>query len=235
MEGVAIPFDENYNHLLCIYLPALEWFLEKENIKNKDYPIYCMDRYKDVFKKYSTNILSIKNKPNNIPTVQYHERCLNDTLIKKVKKTLMLDFVKQKQENCIFIKRKNRKIKNEKEVLNIFENKIKTNIKKIDFEDLSFDEQRKICNSSKIMIGVHGAGLTNLMFMEDSSKIFEIDPFDWEYYCGCKEKHSGYGHLAKCLNMKNYFRIHQPKSLSKEIESFEVNLNDLQEKLNLLE
>lgn len=235
MEGISIPVDENYNHLLCIYLPIIEMFFKKENIKGEDYPIYCIDKHKDVLKKYSKNILPIEHKPKNIFDIEYDPRCLNQDLISKVKKTLMKDLKKEKQKECIFITRQNRKIKNERKILKIFENTLNTEIRHVDFCKMSFDEQISICNSSKIMIGVHGAGLTNMMFMENNSMVFEIDPFEWEYYCGCEDKHNVYGHLAKCLNMKNYVRIHQPNFFSREVEDFEINLNDLQEKLNFLE
>ena len=39
---------------------------------------------------------------------------------------------------------------------------------------LSFSQQIKIFNGSKIIVGVHGAGLTNFIFCKKNTKILEI-------------------------------------------------------------
>ena len=44
----------------------------------------------------------------------------------------------------------------------------------IKLSELSFNEQIKIFNEAKIIIGSHGAGLTNLIFCEPSTKVIEI-------------------------------------------------------------
>ena len=42
----------------------------------------------------------------------------------------------------------------------------KFNFRRIYFEDLSFFEQIKVCYNSKIVVGVQGSGLANLIFMK---------------------------------------------------------------------
>ena len=42
------------------------------------------------------------------------------------------------------------------------------------FEDYDYNSQINIARNCKIMIGYHGAGLTNLFFMKSSSRVVEI-------------------------------------------------------------
>jgi hypothetical protein len=44
------------------------------------------------------------------------------------------------------------------------------------FENLSIDEQAKIMHESEIVLSLHGAGLTNCMFMQQETSLIEIIP-----------------------------------------------------------
>jgi len=44
----------------------------------------------------------------------------------------------------------------------------------VDFEDLHFSEQIRYCLNAEIMVSIHGAGLTNCMFMEPGSRLLEF-------------------------------------------------------------
>ena len=95
-----------------------------------------------------------------------------------------LEFVKSKiinayrnniknKNNRIYISRKKapkRRLKNEKEFHNLIK---KYGFIRIFAEDLSFRDQVKLFNSAKILISVHGAGLSNIIFSENL-KIIEI-------------------------------------------------------------
>ena len=50
------------------------------------------------------------------------------------------------------------------------------NFTKIYLEDLSIIEQISIFNNAKYIIGIHGAGLSNIVFCNKKVKIFEIMP-----------------------------------------------------------
>jgi len=74
----------------------------------------------------------------------------------------------------IFISRKNSKrrgIVNESEVYNLLNN---YGFSIIDFEDLSFLEQVSLMQNVKYLVGVHGAGLTNMLWMPEDGSIFEL-------------------------------------------------------------
>lgn len=82
----------------------------------------------------------------------------------------------------IYISRKHakhRKVINEEDLLPILE---KNGFRVSYFETLGFKEQINICARAKYVVGVHGAGLTNLMFLPAKSKIMEIRtpaPLPW--------------------------------------------------------
>lgn len=44
----------------------------------------------------------------------------------------------------------------------------------VHFEDYSWNEQVAICSKAKYMIGLHGAGLSNMLFMSENSIVFEL-------------------------------------------------------------
>jgi capsular polysaccharide biosynthesis protein len=197
-------------------------YLEDNDLLNKNYPIYYHGKYNSIVQKYSKNILPLEKAPKNISIIQYHQRSLDFDLSIKVRDTLMRDFIPRKTNGAIIIKRKNRNISNYDELLNLFKSK-KIELKEVYFEDMSFDEQMEISNESEIMIGVHGAGLTNLMFMKQESIVIEIDPFDWGFNC--------FEHLAKNIEMKNFKRICQPITKDKYIERFKVDVKNIEENL----
>ena len=192
-------------------------FLEDNGLLNSDYPIFSNYAYKDVLKKYSNCILPLKFAPNNTPTIGYSANSLNSSLNIKVKNVLMKNIVPQEPTRNIFIKRKDRNMTNFKEFKSIVETYY-GNLEEVDFTKMSFDEQIRVSNNCNLMIGVHGAGLTNLMFMNTSSNVIEIDLFDWGFNC--------YEHLAKNLNMKNFTRILQYTTKDKYIQNFELDIQN---------
>jgi len=225
MNGICLPSDDNYNHFICIYIPVLHMFLEDNLLLNSNYPVYYDGIYTDVVKKYTKNVFCLNKAPQNTPMIEYHPNSLNKDLNEKVRNTLMLDFKSQNPNGAIFIKRKNRKLKNYNQIISVIKN-FGISIEEVEFENMLFKDQMEISNSSKFMFGVHGAGLTNLMFMHQDSNILEIDPFDWGFNC--------YEHLAKNLEMKNFIRICQPITKDKYIQEFEINIKIFEEKLNSL-
>ena len=92
------------------------------------------------------------------------------------------------EERCkkIFIRRrsqKNRLIVNEEEVLQVF---LSYQFEIVSFEDLSFEDQISLMSKVCVLAGVHGAGLTNMLFMPLNSVVFElttkIDGENYYYY-----------------------------------------------------
>lgn len=75
---------------------------------------------------------------------------------------------------CIFISRKNvakRKLVNEDILLNQLKH---LNFVEVTPENLTIEQQVAIFNNADIIIGAHGAGLTNIIFCKPGTKILEI-------------------------------------------------------------
>ena len=47
----------------------------------------------------------------------------------------------------------------------------------VTFENYSFEEQIKIIDNCELLVGIHGAGFTNMVFMNKNTKIVDITPY----------------------------------------------------------
>ncbi|KAJ6439151.1 hypothetical protein O9K51_08561 [Purpureocillium lavendulum] len=69
----------------------------------------------------------------------------------------------------------------------------------VDFAAVPFAEQLRIVRGTDLLLGVHGAGLTHLMFLQPGSAVIEIIPEGFQ--------HKGFRNLAQMLGL-GYFRTH---------------------------
>ena len=69
----------------------------------------------------------------------------------------------------------------------------------VDFAASSFAQQLKTIRETDVLVGVHGAGLTHLMFLEPGSAALEILPEGFD--------HNGFRNLAQMMGIL-YFRAH---------------------------
>lgn len=145
-----------------------------------------------------------------------------------------LDFVKKKiikgyginkflKKRRIYISRdkaSKRKLKNEHQFYELIKNKF--GFERIYAEDLPFRKQVELFHSTEIIIGVHGAGLANIVFSENL-KIIEIHP--------PKEIKTHYFMLSKALNVEYRYIIGEDQDKN---DNFEVNLSKFSEILKQL-
>jgi capsular polysaccharide biosynthesis protein len=78
------------------------------------------------------------------------------------------------KRNYVYIQRASkgtRRIINEGEVLDAF---TLWGFKVISFENMNFEEQQAVAGNASILAGVHGAGLSNMLYMEKGSKVLEL-------------------------------------------------------------
>jgi Glycosyltransferase 61 len=92
-----------------------------------------------------------------------------------------------------------RKISNEAEVESILE---RFGFRTICLEDYSFEDHIKIFSQSKVIISVHGAGLSNMIFMPENSCVLELQRRMPEA--------TAYSALANCLNFNYYYIFCEP-------------------------
>jgi hypothetical protein len=68
---------------------------------------------------------------------------------------------------------------------------------KVYFEQLSFLEQINLMRETTVFLGVHGAGMTNMLFLQDGAKVVELLNEGYGDLC--------YFRLASCLGLPYYF------------------------------
>lgn len=116
-----------------------------------------------------------------------------------------------------------RRLKNEQELIELL---LKYNIRAMRAEDFSFREQAEIFSNTSLLIAVHGAGLTNSIFLPDNAKLMEIrNRYDTQNNCyfsmaGALNLAYGY-HLAEGVLGNNH------SELTIDIDAFESDLNRL--------
>jgi hypothetical protein len=119
---------------------------------------------------------------------------MHDELMQELN-TLFISSEKTRNKR-IYISREKarfRKILNEKEFTETLKN---YRFDVIYSEDLNFSEQVEIFSSCETLLGIHGAGLANCLFMNPGSNLIEIRK---------NEINLAYWHLADCLEHKYYY------------------------------
>jgi capsular polysaccharide biosynthesis protein len=145
----------------------------------------------------------------------------NPMIMQKLKKSF-LSFYNSKidpdlVDQNIYVSRskaKGRFVINEKEVIETVES---MGFKTIRFEEYSLEDQIKLAVNCKNLIGLHGANLTNLMFMNPNSNILELrNEGDVE--------NNYYYSLASTFNL-NYFYLQCRSEITKDKQTFNVYVN----------
>jgi capsular polysaccharide biosynthesis protein len=94
----------------------------------------------------------------------------------------------------IYISREGEKLRfveNEEEIMELL---TKYGFKKVKMQNYSYQEQIQICHNAKYIIGPHGAGLTNILFMKNNSYVLELSTKqDYDFF-------TGFYFLANALN-----------------------------------
>ena len=186
----------NYSHWLLDILPKIKICEEVYDLKDIDY-FYIQNKtsfQKESFKKIGIPTNKIIDcgkykhiKADKIIALTHHVYEKNDYILNAQKKQpewsivwlrkKFLQFNKKNNNNYkVFIDRsdsksKHCKIINNDTVIGFFK---KLNFKIYQLSNLSFNQQIKIFNNSRVIVGVHGAGLTNFIFCKKNTKILEI-------------------------------------------------------------
>ena len=233
---------KNYWHWMLDTLPKVG-ILEKANINLKNY-FFLVPGLNQKFQQESLKALGIKDnqlldggKYKNIKAFQLivvdhpvvfrnnpTSSLLNipEWIIKWHKKK----YLNKKNRSLlkfkkIYITRKskkdfdNRKILNEKEVKKFLVNK---GFKIFCLEELTFFQQISLFYNAKIIIGLHGAGLTNVIFCKPNTKIFEI-----------QTKSAGNANKNLSIKCKLKYKRILEKNVKENLmyQNFHVNVNIL--------
>jgi hypothetical protein len=179
LYDTSLPIIINTNNKYIIeFLELVKFKIKNPVIKNDPSILYKIKEC------YITN-LSLSGKPS------CHELLLAKNLLEE--NTLLKQ--KSSSEIGIIIKRTEheRKIINHDEMVFYLRTKYPS-IEWIEFDSLSVVETIKLFNRAKIIIGPHGAGLTNMLFAKKGITVIEIMPYSDPNEC--------YHHLTNMLEHK---------------------------------
>lgn len=147
-----------------------------------------------------------------VPTQTAPSGHYNDELIQQVG-NLLVEFYADKPRETpserIYISRAvapKRKILNEAEVIDV--------LREFDFriirtEDHSFAEQVKMVSSARYLVSSHGAGLTNMLFMNRGTKVLELRH-------ATDRINNCYFTLASALNLDYFYQSCEPENTTEE-------------------
>ena len=189
------PYSNNYTHAINEFFLRLIYLSEKKNYKKIWLPSNLKKYLNSYTYKKTFSDLTFKFYPSDenliFKNCSYLSHPNNRWLIRKNKKLVSKEFQKLSNSFRKKIYKNHKKISNKeyeyilvsrdralkRKLLN--ENELYTKLKKykfklVFFENLSFENQINIARNCKIMIGYHGAGLSNLFFMRPKTLLIEI-------------------------------------------------------------
>jgi capsular polysaccharide biosynthesis protein len=103
-------------------------------------------------------------------------------------------------------------------------------VRAVELDELSFNDQVSLFNSAKLVIGISGAGLTNVIFMEKLNNVIELVPKDevkWHFMTLAIYRSLNYKHFY--LNSMS-FQNNRPKQL----EFDEINYGEFINYCNMI-
>lgn len=141
--------------------------------------------------------------------------------------------ISKNNNNLIYISRiksKRRKLVNDIKFQNYL---IKFGFKIYFMEELTFEDQIRISSSAKIMIGLHGAGLANSVWMKKNSYLIELKP-EKNLFTNCFYSLSSINkinydyHICKKINFfKNYTKANYVIDIKKFDKKFRYKLTKI--------
>lgn len=119
-----------------------------------------------------------------------------------------------------------RKVLNEVDVEHLL---TRYDIESVCFEDFSFEEQLRLCARTQLLVGMHGAGLSNIIFLPETASVLELRKFDDGNNYFFTELAAVLGHsrrLQYCA-ADDESRSVQDADLSVDLAQLENNLREL--------
>ena len=219
IANVINEWANNYFHWFTEVLPKI-YFLKKNlpefviilpSSFNAEYQLSSL-RQMNIAYDYFEGMALIKKVylPDRYAPYSAH---YNPAIIKGLSNELKMntDLTYTKGDN-IYVSRRNarhRKIINEQEVVNLLS---EFNFTIIDFESFTLEQQISIAHNAKVLISIHGAGLTNIMFCKAGTPVLEFSlanqTMDKCYYT-----------LADACDLNYYYQFCQAADGSSEYHS----------------
>mgnify|MGYP005990130899 CR=1 FL=1 len=229
------PYSQSYSHFIHEFAVRLIYLQKYKKIKDIYVPsnlklILSSKIYRNVFNKL--NFKYYANDKNYIFTncrylTHTHNRWIFKNKKKKIPKefkNLIKIFTKKVNENVhknknykyLIISRLNAKRRNLTNEDELFARLKKYGFKRIFFEKMSYKKQIEVSQNCKIMLGYHGAGLTNSFFMKSGTHLIEI------YNKFYAHEHPEFFARSVNVNFKKFMCLKNKKNLDGECDINEI-------------
>ncbi|MFC3416102.1 glycosyltransferase family 61 protein [Algoriphagus hitonicola] len=97
---------------------------------------------------------------------------------------------------------------------------IKRDFELVSGDDLSLEDQIKLMSETKLLVGIHGAALTNMLFLPDGAKVLEFrNESDVNNHC--------YFNLASALGIPYYYTVNSSNNADSVVADFTIDLDKL--------
>ena len=211
-------YSHTYYHWLLEVLPRL--YLAKHYLQ--DAVLLLPQSYQAKFHYQSLNIFGIRktvsleeNKiyqvsrlvvPSQIGRIaNYHPEAIKQT-VRYIKQQLDLSTSLDSKIYVSRMKASRRKLLNEEEVKSCLE---KYGFVSVCFEDYSFEQQVSIMHNCRHLVGLHGAGLANMIFMPEGGSVLELRKYDknenyFFYTLSATANHNYYYQFIKSTTDEGY-------------------------------
>ena len=168
-----------------------------------------------------------KNKVEELLLVDKLRYCDPEIMCKVREEFIKDESYNKTPDKRIYISRSKariRKIVNEAEVIEVL---LQYGFEIHHFEAYDLDQQIKIMHSCKYFISIHGAGLTNMLFMNRGTKVLEFRK-EGDALNGC------YYSLANSLKIDYYYLLCKATNESTQLADFFVDVQFLRETLKIM-
>ena len=218
----------NYYHWICDSLPRLLLLREKYPNCTLLVPYPVPDYVLETTRKLGFHkLLTIsREQVLKVDTLIFPELTAkitmqNQSLINQVRTELLHGFKPTiiSRPKRIYVSRSRarmRRLSNEDAVMHMLK---RYDFEIIHFEDYSFLQQIELMSATEIFVGIHGANLTNLIFMPIHAHVIEFMNKDFDNFC--------YWRLSSNIHM-NYSCIkYSSQDIGKNQENISINDDDL--------
>lgn len=219
-------WSHGYYHWLAEAVPRI--YLVKDKI-NKDNPLLLPAKYEQI--PFIMEYLQVFGIPyvfipdsegiriRHLQLVSHTTKAayFRPDLIQQVRKSILgqLGLKEHIANRKIYISRKNairRKLLNESALLPVL---AEFGYDILNLEQYNWQKQVEICSRAKIMIGLHGAGLTNMLFMSSDSNVVELRRENDDY-------HNCYFTMSSALNHNYYYLMCEMVANDEEKNHYDV-------------
>ena len=221
--------SRNYFHWITDVLPKT--CVNKKYIKESTF--FLIPNFKTSFQKDSLKLMGIKkiyklkkNQSVKVENLKYISELYPsgnpsfDNFI-KMRNSIMSNFLFKSKNRKIYISRKKSSRRRMVGEIN-FEKKLSSCGFEIHcMEDYSLKKQIRICAEAKILVGLSGSGLINLIWMSPGSKIIDIRPKN-------DDTLNPFFSISQILNINYYYYLCNTKSILKNSthSDYEIDFND---------